>query len=146
MTRATRQLWEEREKFLKHERGWDPANVDDDDLEIEDLDLNELSLEEKEILKGLKAEDKKQLMPLQDEKEVDLGPNPELLSTRDKERLLAVERFYVSFMRYITDHSTERCPSASPISGDCPTAAYSCKCHGDRVATTSTRTASYGQG
>ena len=98
MTRATRQLWEEREKFLKYERGWDPANIDDEDLEIEELDLNELSLEEREILKGLKAEDKQQLMPPEDEKEVDFGPNPDLLSKRDKERLRAVEQFYVSML------------------------------------------------
>lgn len=96
MTRATRQLWEEREKFLKYERGWNPGHLDDDDLEIEDLDLNELSLEEREILKGLKAEDKQLQMPPEDEKEVDFGPNPDLLSKRDKERLTAVERFYVS--------------------------------------------------
>ncbi|KAK0392391.1 hypothetical protein NLU13_1886 [Sarocladium strictum] len=95
MTRATRQLWEEREKFLKYERGWNPGLLDgDDDLEIEDLDLNELSLEEREILKGLKAEDKQHQKPPEDEKEVDFGPNPDLLSKRDKERLIAVERFY----------------------------------------------------
>ena len=41
MTRATRQLWEERERFLKFERGWDPS---DDD--IEELDLDVLALED----------------------------------------------------------------------------------------------------
>ena len=34
MTRATRQLWEEREKFLKYERGWEPGHLSDDDLEL----------------------------------------------------------------------------------------------------------------
>lgn len=93
MTRATRQLWEEREQFLKFERGWGPD--DDDDDEIEDLDLNELTLEEREVLKEFKAEGKENgpLPPPEDE--VDFGPNPDQLSERDKQRLLAVEHFYV---------------------------------------------------
>lgn len=96
MTRATRQLWEEREKFLKHERGWQPEhdNDDEDDF-IEELDLSELSLEDREILKELKAEDKKAQIPQATEPNVDLGPNPDALSKRDRERLLAVEDFYV---------------------------------------------------
>lgn len=102
MTRATRQLWDEREKFLKHERGWNAGHVDDDDLEIDGLDLNELSIEEREILKDLKAEDKQQQSPPEDEKEVDFGPNPDALSKRDKERLVAVERFYVSSREPLT--------------------------------------------
>lgn len=101
MTRATRQLWEERERFLKFERGWetdDDADEDDND-DIEDLDLNELTLEEKEVLRELKAEDNKEKKKKERAfpgPEIDLGPQPERLSERDKQRLIAVERFYVS--------------------------------------------------
>ncbi|KAH7318633.1 protein required for hyphal anastomosis [Stachybotrys elegans] len=93
MTRATRQLWEERERFLKFERGW---SVQDDDDDIEDLDLNELTLEEREVLRELKAEDKekKTMPPLTAAEQIDYGPRPELLGERDKQRLVAVENFY----------------------------------------------------
>ncbi|KAF4978117.1 hypothetical protein FZEAL_5449 [Fusarium zealandicum] len=94
MTRATRQLWEERERFLRFERGYDSDN--DDDV-IEDLDLNELSLEEQEILKEIKAENKaeeKAKHPVAAEPEIDYGPRPGALSERDKQRLRAVEKFY----------------------------------------------------
>ncbi|TQS33827.1 hypothetical protein Golomagni_05816 [Golovinomyces magnicellulatus] len=92
MTRATRQLWEERERFLKSERGWDEDDENDD---IEDLDLSELTLEEREMLKEFKAEGKtKEPVPLPIEERVDFGPRPDELSDRDKQRLLAVEHFY----------------------------------------------------
>lgn len=95
MTRATRQLWEERESFLRYDRGWD-NDEDDDEDEIPDLDLNELTLEEKEILKGLKNEDKEKKPPkMPSDAEPDFGPRPERLSERDKQRLIAVENFYV---------------------------------------------------
>ncbi|KAF5647724.1 hypothetical protein F25303_5129 [Fusarium sp. NRRL 25303] len=96
MTRATRQLWEERERFLKFERGYNSDHNDDDD-EIEGLDLNELSAEEQEILKAVKAQTKaeeKRKHPVAPEPEIDYGPRPELLSGRDKQRLAAVEKFY----------------------------------------------------
>lgn len=96
MTRATRQLWEERERFLKFERGWEAGDEDDD---IEDLDLNELTLEEREVLREIRAEEKfeeKKRNPTTSELEIDFGPRPELLSERDKQRLVAVEKFYVS--------------------------------------------------
>ena len=93
MTRATRQLWEERERFLRFERGWDADDSDDD---IPDLDLDALTLEDKELLKGLKAHDRKEPPVRQTQCEVDLGPHPEAVSARDKQRLLAVEKFYVS--------------------------------------------------
>ncbi|PTB62883.1 N1221-domain-containing protein [Trichoderma citrinoviride] len=106
MTRATRQLWEERERFLKFERGWeadDDADEDDDD-DIEDLDLNELTLEEKEVLRELKAEDKKEKKKKERSfpgPEVDFGPQPERLSERDKQRLIAVERFYANALPHL---------------------------------------------
>jgi hypothetical protein len=101
MTRATRQLWEERERFLKFERGWETDDDGDDDEndDIEDLDLSELTLEEKEVLRELKVEDNKERKKKERSSpgpEVDLGPHPEKLSERDKERLIAVESFYVS--------------------------------------------------
>lgn len=93
MTRATRQLWEERERFLRFERGWES---EEDDEEIEDLDLNELTLEEREVLKEFKAEGKRDGPAPPPEVEVDFGPHPDQLSSRDKQRLVAVEHFYVS--------------------------------------------------
>ena len=96
MTRATHQLWDERERFLKSERGWDDEDEDDDD-EIEDLDLNELTLEEREILEEIKAESKKEKGPPPPaDRDVDFGPRPGQLSEREKQRLVAVENFYVS--------------------------------------------------
>ncbi|OAQ63390.1 pheromone-dependent cell cycle arrest protein Far11 [Pochonia chlamydosporia 170] len=92
MTRATRQMWEERERFLKFERGW--TEGDDDEDEIEDLDLNELTLEEREVLKEVRAEERAERFAHDKEPEVDYGPHPDKLSDRDKQRLLAVERFY----------------------------------------------------
>ncbi|KAM0346029.1 hypothetical protein ACHAPU_005790 [Fusarium lateritium] len=95
MTRATRQLWEERERFLKFERGYNSDRDDDD--EIEGLDLNELSPEEQEILKEMKAvsrAEEKSKNPVAPEPEMDYGPRPELLTERDKQRLVAVEKFY----------------------------------------------------
>lgn len=101
MTRATRQLWEERERFLKFERGWETDDDGDDDEndDIEDLDLSELTLEEKEVLRELKVEDNKEKKKKERSSpgpDLDLGPHPERLSERDKQRLIAVERFYVS--------------------------------------------------
>ena len=93
MTRGTRQLWDERERFLKYERGW---GLSDDDDEIDGLCLDELTLEEKEELKELKAEDRRSTLPPPSEEEVDFGPKPDRLTDRDKQRLVAVERFYVS--------------------------------------------------
>lgn len=100
MTRATRQMWEEREKFLKFDRGWADADADadEDDDEIEDLNLNELTLEEREVLREIRAEDRpKKSNAAQshgEAEEVDFGPHPDQLSERDKQRLTAVERFY----------------------------------------------------
>ncbi|VUC21525.1 unnamed protein product [Clonostachys rosea] len=92
MTRATRQLWEEREKFLRYERGW---GEDDEEAEIDDLDLNELSLEEREIIQELRAEELKEKKPPSSaDFAPDFGPRPEQLSPRDKQRLEAVEKFY----------------------------------------------------
>lgn len=87
MTRATRQLWREREEFLKFDRGWNGA---DDDI-IEELDLSSLTLEEKEELGLVKpaSESRKPAAA-----EVDYGPRG--VDQRTKQRLDAVEVFYAS--------------------------------------------------
>ena len=88
MTRATRQLWEERERFLKFERGWDPS---DDD--IEELDLDVLALEDDidddELLEKIEQRRKKSQGT-----GIDRGPNPHL-DEKIVRRLEAVEAFYV---------------------------------------------------
>lgn len=95
MTRATRQLWDEREGFLKFERGWDGEEEDDD---VEDLDLSELTEEERELLKEVKDMDKETRKPAAPEEAVDYGPRAKEMTARDKQRLEAVESFYVSIV------------------------------------------------
>ncbi|PGH31732.1 hypothetical protein GX50_05511 [[Emmonsia] crescens] len=79
MTRAMRQLWEERERFLKYDRGWDATELDDklpsDWLDDVDSDLEEM-----------KPEKKKSDIGFQHMKESD---DPYV-----QERLDAVEDFY----------------------------------------------------
>lgn len=86
MTRAARQLWQERERFIKFERGWDESTNDI----LDELDLSSLTLEEKEELGLVKPKE-----PAPEEIEVDYGPGKDL-DKRTKQRLDAVERFYVS--------------------------------------------------
>lgn len=79
MTRAMRQLWNEREKFLKFERGWD--GVDEDDIEELDLDTiltKKLALSEAKPMKL----------------DVDYGPNADV-GDDVKKKLDLVEQFYV---------------------------------------------------
>jgi hypothetical protein len=87
MTRATRQLWNEREEFLKFERGY----AADEDI-IDELDLSSLTLEEKEELGLNKAADDRPPKP--PTTGADYGPRG--VDQRTKERLDAVEEFYVS--------------------------------------------------
>ncbi|KAI8248844.1 Striatin-interacting protein 1 [Colletotrichum sp. SAR 10_77] len=94
MTRATRQLWEERESFLKFERGWE---ADDNDSDVEDLELEGLTLEEKQEIAAMKAETKAEErreagFTIQ-EPEIDCGPSGQV-SDEVKRRLLAVDSFY----------------------------------------------------
>lgn len=89
MTRATRQLWAEREEFLKSERGWDGV---DDDI-IDELDLSSLTLEEKEEL-GLARSETDDRPRKPSAPEVDYGPRE--VDPETKRRLHAVEDFYVS--------------------------------------------------
>jgi hypothetical protein len=80
MTRAMRQLWDERERFLKFERGWEDESEED----IEESDLDEI------LSQKLKLNESKH-----PKHEIDYGPNREVdASVNDK--LEAVEEFYVS--------------------------------------------------
>ncbi|KAK3325516.1 protein required for hyphal anastomosis [Apodospora peruviana] len=88
MTRATRQLWDERERFLKFERGWDGA---DDDI-LDELDLSSLTLEEKEELGLNKSVPGKQPDYGSPDLAVDYGPKE--IDQRTRERLEAIESFY----------------------------------------------------
>ncbi|SPN98934.1 related to Protein required for hyphal anastomosis (HAM-2) [Cephalotrichum gorgonifer] len=94
MTRATRQLWEERETFLKFDRGWDPekdGDDGDDEDDIEDLFLDELSEEERKEIEALRRGVKEK--PPAPSNPVDFGPN-ETLSDEVRRQLIAVEELY----------------------------------------------------
>ena len=93
MTRATRQLWEEREKFLKFDRGWDPTHDDDvDDLDLDSLGVGEDDeVDEEKLLAKIEARTAKTEGP-----EIDYGKDPENLDRKIKGRLEAVESLYVS--------------------------------------------------
>lgn len=90
MTRAMRQLWDEREKFLKFERGWN-ANDDNDDNDNDDNDdVDELDLDH--ILeKKLHFEDQKKKILA----EIDYGPRKSELTEDTEKKIGLVESFYV---------------------------------------------------
>ena len=80
MTRAIRQLWDERERFLKFERGWEDESED----EIGELDLEE-SMSQRHKINDTKRT----------KVEVDYGPNKDV-DPSVKEKLDMIEDFYVS--------------------------------------------------
>lgn len=80
MTRAMRQLWDEREKFLKFERGWGALA----DHDVEELDLETI------LAHKLQIKESKPIEP-----EVDYGPNKDV-DDNIKMKLELVEAFYVS--------------------------------------------------
>lgn len=80
MTRAMRQLWEERERFMKYDRGW---NLDDT-ADPPELDLDDVT----ENLEDLSLLERKPKFRWPSEKETD---NEDI-----QRRLDAVESFYVS--------------------------------------------------
>ena len=80
MTRAMRQLWDERERFLKFERGWDIENDDIEELDLDTILAHKLSMKETKRIKP----------------EVDYGPNPDI-DNKLRKKLDLVESFYVSF-------------------------------------------------
>ncbi|RDL35404.1 Protein required for hyphal anastomosis (HAM-2) [Venustampulla echinocandica] len=75
MTRAMRQLWDERERFLKFERGWDSENEDVEELDLETILAQKLTTRTES--------------PMPD---VDCGPNT--IDNKVKNKLDLVERFY----------------------------------------------------
>ncbi|KAH8682794.1 pheromone-dependent cell cycle arrest protein-like protein Far11 [Tricladium varicosporioides] len=84
MTRAMRQLWDERERFLKFERGWDGQNDDVEELDLEMMLAHKLSLDDSKLPKP----------------EVDYGPNLEI-STKAKQKLDLIEQFYQSSIPHL---------------------------------------------
>jgi hypothetical protein len=136
MTRATRQLWEEREKFLKFERGWDPEEDSDD--EIEALDLDGLTMEEKEEIEKVRAENRRETFRVV-EPDVDYGTNKDQLSDKVKERLVAVEHFYVGaspshFPGSATDILIARSAPAPAVPGHRPIEGHLDERNGDNDA------------
>jgi hypothetical protein len=92
MTRAMRQLWDEREAFLKHERGWDGQGSEDDpDFDVDELELDEALSRRLEAL-GREDEDEEKKV------ELDVGSRP--VCEDVKKRLEVVEDFYVSHFAY----------------------------------------------
>ncbi|KAG9232105.1 pheromone-dependent cell cycle arrest protein-like protein Far11 [Amylocarpus encephaloides] len=77
MTRAMRQLWDERERFLRYERGWDGENSDVEDLDLEAILAEKLSMKEENHPKV----------------EPDYGPNSNI-EPATKQKLDLVEVFY----------------------------------------------------
>lgn len=87
MTRATRQLWEERERFLKFDRGWD-ASDDVDDLDLDSLALDE-DIDDDKLLEAIEKRQRKAQGV-----EIDYGSNPDI-DIKFKRRLEDLEKFYV---------------------------------------------------
>ncbi|KAH8652386.1 hypothetical protein BX600DRAFT_441263 [Xylariales sp. PMI_506] len=92
MTRATRQLWEERERFLKYERGYDGSEDDLDGLDLDALSLgdDDEAVDEDKLLAAID----KRTSKLQG-RQIDYGPNPNL-DEKVKRRLEVIEAFYDS--------------------------------------------------
>ncbi|KAI0122820.1 required for hyphal anastomosis [Xylariales sp. AK1849] len=89
MTRATRQLWEERERFLKFERGYDASDDDLDSLDFDALSLGEDdTVDDEKLLATIEKRAEKSQGP-----ELDYGPDPNL-DQKFKRRLQAIETFY----------------------------------------------------
>ncbi|KAI1347922.1 hypothetical protein F5Y01DRAFT_293693 [Xylaria sp. FL0043] len=95
MTRATRQLWEQRQLFQRYERGWNPPESESGEMsdEITELDLDALGpdddhIDSDKLLKFIENRHKKVQKP-----KIDYGPNPDVPADI-KRRLEAVEEFY----------------------------------------------------
>ncbi|KAI0011157.1 N1221-domain-containing protein [Xylariaceae sp. FL0662B] len=90
MTRATRQLWEEREKFTKFERGWDPSDDDIEDLDLDALTVGD-DIDDDKLLETIERRQRKSQAA-----EIDYGPNPSNVDAEVKRRLEAIEAFYAA--------------------------------------------------
>ncbi|KAI2633912.1 hypothetical protein GGS21DRAFT_519184 [Xylaria nigripes] len=91
MTRATRQLWEQRQLFQKFERGWHQPDSDTD--EITDLDLDVLGLDDDNVDSDKLLEFIENRHKKKKTSNIDRGPNPDL-PLEISRRLEAVETFY----------------------------------------------------
>ncbi|KAI0108692.1 hypothetical protein GGR51DRAFT_123558 [Nemania sp. FL0031] len=91
MTRATRQLWEQRQLFQRFERGWDPPEDENDDITDFDLDALGPDDDNVDLDKLLNFITNRQSKP--QVSTIDYGPDPGV-STDIKRRLEAVEEFY----------------------------------------------------
>ncbi|KAI1330158.1 N1221-domain-containing protein [Xylariaceae sp. FL0255] len=92
MTRATRQLWEERQRFQKYERGWDRSDEEDSD-EIKESDLDALGEDDEHIDTAKLLEFIENRHKKKEEPKIDIGPNEDIPEDI-KRRLEAVETFY----------------------------------------------------
>ncbi|KAH8431377.1 FAR11/STRIP family protein [Aspergillus melleus] len=92
MTRAMRQLWEERERFMKYDRGWyldDNEGPSDEGIDMElTEDLQDLDLQEK------KKNNSRQASP-------DRAPQKETDNEDIQRRLDAVESFYTQALVHL---------------------------------------------
>ncbi|KAH9901884.1 N1221-domain-containing protein [Xylariomycetidae sp. FL2044] len=89
MTRVTRQLWDEREKFQRFERGWDPSDDAIEDFDLDALDLDE-DVDDEKLLDTIDKRRKKA-----QGLEIDYGPIPDV-DLEVKRRLEAIEDFYTA--------------------------------------------------
>lgn len=112
MTRAMRQLWDERERFLKFERGWE----DNDDEDIEELDLEQLLERKLTIIDDADDVDDDTDKPKHISHDVDYGPHPDI-NPELKTKLDIIEELYVSHLMHIrnalTVYRNEYCPTFS---------------------------------
>lgn len=94
MTRATRQLWEQRQLFQRFDRGWEqPENEEDEitELDLDTLGLDDDHIDSDKLLDFIQKREKKAQAPT-----IDYGPN-QGVSIDIKRRLEAVEEFYVGY-------------------------------------------------
>ncbi len=102
MTRAMRQLWDEREAFLKHERGYGDEDEKVKDLDDLDMDVDEYKLEE-ELMKRLERigmEDEED--ELEDKgKKVEIDTGPRDVSDEVRHRLEVVETFFEASLPHL---------------------------------------------
>ncbi|KAI0405211.1 hypothetical protein F4802DRAFT_563522 [Xylaria palmicola] len=91
MTRATRQLWEQRQQFQRFERGWEPLETDDD--EITNLDLDALGGDDDNVDTDKLLDFINNRQQKKSKRVIDYGPDPDV-SGDMKRRLEAVEEFY----------------------------------------------------
>ncbi|KAI1262476.1 hypothetical protein F5Y18DRAFT_430024 [Xylariaceae sp. FL1019] len=97
LTRATRQLWDERQRFQKFERGWERFDEEEESDEIDELDLDALGNDDEHVdtdkLLAFIEQRHKKKEPKKPKDEDDI---PSDLPEEMKRRLDAVEAFYKS--------------------------------------------------